>query len=128
LHLTKQGFDAKIKNGIILIGNSIAVADNIESDYGCNMNVIGSLDVNSFETIQQIGKQIRQVVEVGRVIIMGGVKINKESFFSCLEIKKTKGKIIYGINVPRLNIYNKSYQLYILGMELTKQNKHLYCF
>ena len=113
--LKKNNIDAKYTRGIILIKNNIAISDNIESDYGFNISLVGSLDTNSFEKITSIAKIVRQVVQVGRVITMGGVNVDEKRLFSCIEHKTINGKEVYGINVPKLNIYNKDYLVVHLG-------------
>ncbi len=118
--LRKKGIATQYSHGIIFLKKNIAISDNIESDYGFNMNVIGSLDTNSYEKIVSVGKIVRRAVQVGRVITMGGKGINTKKILSCVEYKQVNGKKVSGINVPRLGIYNENYRVVHLGAPIVR--------
>lgn len=113
--LKKEGFTAWFNSKFIEVKNCIAIADNVETDYGLNINVVGSLDYCDFETIAKVGLTVRKVVKVGRVITMGGVNINKQNFFQCFDIREKDGYVAWGIDIPKLNIYNEKYRVIHLG-------------
>ena len=125
--LKDNGINAQYNYGIIIVNNSIIISDNIESDYGFNMNVVGSLDEVSFDKILSIAEIVRSVVDVGRVITMGGKNITKDMIISCIEQKIIAKNSIYGINIPRLHIYNENYKVVHLGLEMdrSKQAPHI---
>lgn len=113
--LKKDGFNPSWKNRIILADKHIAIADNIETDYGLNINVVGSLDYYDFKRIEEVGRIVRKAVRVGRVITMGGVNVKVDDFYKCLEIKKRDGYTAWGINIPKLGIYNEKYRVVHMG-------------
>lgn len=113
--LRKQGFQAKFSDKVIIVEEHIAIADNIETDYGLNINVVGSLDHYPFEHIEKIGRAVRKVVKVGRVITMGGKGITQTDLFKHFSIQERDGYTAWGINIPALNIYNEYYQVIHMG-------------
>lgn len=125
--LFKQGFTNRFENQFLQVGSHVAVADYIEGDYGVNMSVIGSLEHNSFDTIEQIGRIVRRVAKVGRIIVMGGTGISDTKFYENFEIRKQNGYIAWGINVPKLGIYNDQYQVLHLGYGINPDNQVTSC-
>jgi len=113
--LQRNNTSARYNHGVIFADTMIVIADNIESDYGFNMTVVGSLNHTTFNKILFVGKLVRQVVDVGRVITMGGVGICMSKILKCLEHKHIDGKKINGINIPKLRIYNEQYRVVHLG-------------
>jgi phosphopentomutase len=116
--LNLAGYSARFNGKYILVNNAIAVADNLETDYGLNINVVGSLDIHSFSEILSVGKIIRNLVKVNRVIVMGGNNLNSQSYRNCFEIKSRDEFTAWGINIPRLKIYNDTYQVNHLGLNI----------
>jgi len=110
-----------------LNGKAIVVSDNIESDYGYNMNVVGSLDHSPYDEILRVGKIVRSVVDVGRVITMGGRGFDHSTLAACREHKIVNGNDVYGINIPKLHIYDEYYQVVHLGLPMnrSKQTPHI---
>jgi phosphopentomutase len=49
---------------------------------------------------------------------MGGVNVSPEDFFRCFEEKTGDGCTSWGINIPRLKIYNNKYEVVHLGREI----------
>lgn len=113
--LHAAGFQAEYTRDLILVDEHIAIADNIETDYGLNVNVVGSLDHYPYETIEKVGRCVRDVVQVGRVITMGGVGTTQDDFFRCLERRERDGYVAYGINIPKLRIYDDRYRVIHMG-------------
>ena len=105
----------------IILNNSIVISNNVESDIGLNINVLGILDSVSFDEICYVGEFIKKIINPSRVIIMGGKPLNiekmKQSVISRYDI--TTNKLVYGIKIPKTGIYNENYIVY----HLTKDSK-----
>ncbi len=113
--LSAAGIASAFNDRYIIVHDHIAIADNIETDYGLNINVVGSLDHYPYEEIERVGRLVRDVVKVGRVITMGGVGVSQEHFSSCFEIQTRDGYTAWGINIPKLSIYNEQYRVIHMG-------------
>ncbi len=113
--LSSSGIKNKFNDRYIIAYEHIAIADNIETDYGLNINVVGSLDHYPYEKIEQVGRLVRSVVKVGRVITMGGTGVTQKHFHTCFEIKVRDGCTAWGINIPKLGIYNEKYRVIHMG-------------
>ena len=121
--LKKHKIEARFKNKMIFIGEDIVIADNIETDYGLNINVVGSIDTHKFSYIEQIGKVVRAVVKTGRVITMGGNNVTKDKLVNAFEIKKRDGYVAWGINIPKLQIYNENYHVIHMGYGVSPEKQ-----
>lgn len=115
MDLDKREITAKWNGKMILIEDLLAIADNIETDYGLNVNVVGSIEYFDFSFIEKVGLIVRSVVKTGRVITMGGTGITKESLLDSFEVKKRDGYTAWGINIPKLKIYNQHYHVIHMG-------------
>lgn len=113
--LEKEGFQPIWNGNMLLVNKLIAIADNIETDYGLNVNVVGSLDTFSFRDIEKVGLITRSIAKTGRVITMGGVGITQQKLLDAYEEKTRDGYTAWGINIPKLNIYNESYRVIHMG-------------
>ncbi|MDD5110330.1 MAG: phosphopentomutase [Patescibacteria group bacterium] len=113
--LEAAGFSVRWTGKYLVVDDVIAIADNIETDYGLNINVVGCLDRVDFDAIVRVGQTVRTQVQVGRIITMGGVGITPKDFDRCLEIKERDGYTAWGINIPALNIYNEQYRVIHIG-------------
>lgn len=118
--LQEKGYSTSFDN-FIVVEDHIAIADNIETDYGLNINVIGSLDHIEFNHIQKIGEIVRENSRVGRIITMGGTYITRRGLEEAYEVRERNGYTARGINIPRLNIYNQDYRVEHLGLEFDNQ-------
>lgn len=96
----------------ILVDDLVVVADNIETDYGQIYNVTAPLDYIPFEKVLDIGKKVRSVVKVNRVIALGGEGVSVEQILGSIE-KRKDGLI--GVNSPKSGVYNKGYLSRHLG-------------
>ncbi|AGB19324.1 phosphopentomutase [Thermoanaerobacterium thermosaccharolyticum] len=101
-----------INHPFLLVNDLVTIADNIEADLGLNYNVTAPLDYISFEDELKIGKIVRNNVEVGRVIVLGGRGITVNDILNAVEVK---GPNIVGINCPKSGVYNKGYMVRHLG-------------
>lgn len=121
--LKKEGLKSEFKNKILWVEGNIAVADNIETDYGLNINVVGSLNKHPFEYIKRVGRIVREQVHIGRVITMGGANLTKDDMLRCFSVKKRDGFEAWGIDIPRLNIYDKHYQVVHMGYGIDQKTQ-----
>lgn len=113
--LLKAGFTVEVKGETVhflLVNNAVTVADNIEADYGQIYNVSGALDYISFAKVLEIGRIVRQQVDVSRVIALGGAVITPQDLLNAVELRE---KNYIGVNCGRSGVYNKGYQVIHLG-------------
>lgn len=105
----------------VVLNDSIVISNNVESDIGLNINVLGVLDKVSFNEICLVGKAIKKIIDPSRVIIMGGkpldINIMRQSVISRYD--SFTNKLVYGIKIPKTGIYNENYIVY----HLTKDSK-----
>lgn len=96
----------------LLVNGCVTVADNIEADLGGVYNITSALDLIDYKEVIKIGRIVRNVVEVSRVIAFGGRDVGINDILSAVEEKE--GKYI-GINAPKSGVYNKGYRVIHLG-------------
>lgn len=114
-HLEQAGHrveDALPGGSALLVDGQILVGDNLETDPGRIYNVTGPLDTVPFERILEVGRRVRQVVQVSRVIALGGVGITVEDILAHTRITPA-GQT--GVVTPELHIYNEHYRVRHLG-------------
>lgn len=97
---------------LLLVNGAITVADNIEADLGLIYNVTGALDQAPFAEVLAVGRLVRSVVPVSRVIALGGEGISTADLLGALEEKD--GKFI-GVNCPRSGVYRQGYRVIHMG-------------
>jgi phosphopentomutase len=102
----------KDNNQILLVNDFVTVGDNIETDPGQAFNVTSALDYIDFAEVTNIGKTVRSVVEVSRVITFGGEDVQKEDLLNAIEVK---GGSYIGVNAPKSGVYDHGYQCIHLG-------------
>lgn len=100
------------KERILIVENALTVADNVECDPGQAFNVTAAIDVIPFEEELKIGKLVRSVSRVPRVITFGGRNITIDDILSAVE--EHDGGYI-GVNAPKSGVYNKDYHCIHLG-------------
>jgi phosphopentomutase len=113
--LKKAGYDVKVpdpEHPFLLVNGLVTVADNIEADPGQNYNVTAPLDYISFEEELTIGRIVRENVEVGRVIVLGGRDIAVDDILKAIEFKDGS---ITGIDCPKSGVYRSGYMVRHLG-------------
>lgn len=113
--LKKAGYKVEYKGDklkFLLVNGCVTVADNIEADFGQIYNLTAALDLIPYSEVLKIGKIVREVVEVSRVIPFGGINVSVENILAAVEEKE--GKFI-GINAPESGVYNEGYQVIHLG-------------
>jgi phosphopentomutase len=95
-----------------LVDGQILVGDNLETDPGRVYNVTGPLDAVPMDQIVAVGRLVREVVKVSRVIALGGVAITVRDI---LAHTRTTDQGQTGVDTPALHIYNEHYQVRHLG-------------
>ena len=114
--LTKLGYIVEkiIKDNrtLLLVNNALTIGDNIETDLGQAYNVTAALDLIGFSEVVKIGKIVRAVSLVSRVIVFGGYGILKENLLDSIEIK---GDCYIGVNAPKSGVYKDRYHCIHLG-------------
>jgi phosphopentomutase len=105
-------------NSILVINDSVFVTNNIESDLGTNINVVGNLDKVSFSQVLQIGQTIRDNFEYARVITEANNNITEQVFLKGLteKINSTNQEKVIGVangSIP--NFYSGNFQSSHLG-------------
>lgn len=94
------------------INGAVAVGDNLEADLGQVYNITANLSAISFEQVLEIGRVVREQVQVGRVIAFGGQLQNSQRILDAAEEKE--GRFI-GINAPRSGAYENGFQVRHMG-------------
>lgn len=97
---------------ILIVEDAVTVADNIECDPGQAFNVTAALDIIPFEEELKIGRLVRSVSTVPRVITFGGRNTSLEKILSALE-EHDNGYI--GINAPESGVYDNDYHCVHMG-------------
>lgn len=96
----------------LLVDGQILVGDNLETDPGRIYNVTGPLDAVPFDQILRVGRLVREVARVSRVIALGGVRITVSDI---LAHTRTTPDGRTGVVTPQLHIYNEHYRVRHLG-------------
>lgn len=113
--LINQGFEVQRvqRNALELlkVNNMICIGDNMETDLGQAINVVGALDYCGFEMIDKVGHIVRNHVKVPRVIAFGG---------SDVTIDRIEDNIIakdgfIGVDAPKSGVYDKNYHVIHIG-------------
>jgi phosphopentomutase len=97
---------------ILVVNESATVGDNLETDLGQVYNVSAALDLMPFEELKQLGRTVREVVKVSRVITFGGKDIVLNDL---LNARKVIDDTFAGVDAPESGVYDKGYQVIHLG-------------
>lgn len=120
-HLRDHGHKVEIieREGLryVLCDDYVTVADNLEADLGMCYNVTAPLDYISFEKEYEIGRLVREVATVGRVIVFGGTGNSMEDLWNAEE---TKDNTFIGIASAKSRSYEQGYQCLHLGYGVDK--------
>ena len=113
-HLESLGYGVEIIGGgkCLLINSLVVAADNVETDFGQVYNITAPLDLIDFDEVLKIGRAIRDVATVSRVIALGGSGINMSNIISAVE---TTVEGATGVNCPKSGVYKKGYRVKHLG-------------
>ncbi len=101
----------------LLVDDYVCVGDNIDADFGMAYNCTAPLDFISFEKELEIGKLVRDVATVNRVIPFGGTGNTIEDVLAAEETRE--GKYI-GIHAVKSKSYRQGYQCLHLGYGVDK--------
>lgn len=104
-------------NRLLIVNGSVTVADNIETDPGQAINVTACIDDIPFDEVLQIGRLVRTVTTVPRVIAFGGRGVHLENLLKAVEVK---GEYI-GVNAPASGVYNDDYHCLHMGYGVDTQ-------
>ncbi len=114
-HLTLAGCVVRRPLGeknLLLIDEAIVIGDNLEADPGLNINLTVATDLIRFEDASRIGRIVRDLVNVTRVIVFGGPGIDVDDILRCVE-ERDNGQI--GVKSPCLGVYNENLHVQHLG-------------
>ena len=121
LALKSAGWQVERRGGdlaFLWVNQAVAVGDNLEADLGQVYNITANLSVIPFDEVMNIGRVVREQVQVGRVIAFGGEIGDSQRILNAVEIKE--GRFI-GINAPRSGAYEKGFQVRHMGYGVDEQ-------
>ncbi|MVB12033.1 Phosphopentomutase [Caprobacter fermentans] len=114
--LVQNGYHAEYYQGeserMLVVENALTVADNVECDPGQAFNVTAAIDTLDFDEVLKIGKLVRSVSKVPRVITFGGRGVTIQDILAAVE--EHDGGYI-GVNAPKSGVYNRDYHCIHLG-------------
>lgn len=122
LTLKKEGYHVEFRGDnlkYLLVNGCVTIADNIEADLGSAYNVTATLDLIDFESVVKIGRIVRSIAKVSRVIAFGGRDVPIEDILSAVEEKEA----YIGINAPKSGVYNKDYKVIHLGYGVSSEGQ-----
>lgn len=97
---------------LLKVNNMICIGDNMETDLGQAINVVGALDACGMDMIKEVGHIVRAIVKVPRVIAFGGSNVTIENIEAAIFTKE--GKFI-GVDAPKSGVYNSNYHVEHIG-------------
>ncbi len=95
----------------LLVDGCVTVADNVETDYGQIYNVTGAFHSTGFQQVAEIAGVVRGLVDVSRVIALGG-NIGVEQLLHSVE-RRDDGLV--GVNCPKSGVYGPGYEVIHMG-------------
>ncbi|TSB48551.1 phosphopentomutase [Alkalicoccobacillus porphyridii] len=109
---------------ILLVNDAIVICDNIESQLGNIINVVGDVNHYTFEEVTAVGKVVREHIDTSRVIVFGNKKTNIETILSTVR-ENHPGQ--WGVDSPKANVYGEGYKVLHLGygVDFEKQFAHM---
>jgi phosphopentomutase len=111
--LRRSGHRVEAVDGlpVLAVDDAMVLCDSLEADPGMNYNVTGSLELTGFEEVVSVGRAIRDVAPVSRVIAVGGRDIRMRQILDSL--KSVNG--VTGVDTPSLGVYGHGVELLHLG-------------
>ena len=126
-HLKDKGHKVEVlsNSGLryLLVDDYCTVADNIDADFGMAYNCTAPLDYLSFEKELEIGRCVREVATVNRVIPFGGTGTALEDILNAEETRLDK---FIGIHAVKSKSYEQGYQCRHLGYGVNKDEQASY--
>ncbi len=104
----------------LVVDDYCTVADNIDSDLGMAINCTAPLDFMSFDKEIEIGKLVREIVTVNRVIVFGGTGNTMDDLYAAEEVKE--GRFL-GIVAAKSKSYVAGYECRHLGYGVNKDTQ-----
>ena len=115
-HLEETGHKVEVRsNGnlrYLLVDDYCTVGDNIDADLGMAYNCTAPLDYMSFEKELEIGRSVREIATVNRVIPFGGTGNTIEDV---LAAEETRQDTFIGIHAVKSKSYEQGYECRHLG-------------
>jgi phosphopentomutase len=96
---------------LLIVNEAVTVADNVECDPGQAWNVTAAIDDVDFETELKIGRIVRSVAKIPRVIVFGGRQVHLPNLLAAIEVH---GDLI-GVNAPKSGVYVNDYHCIHMG-------------
>lgn len=97
---------------ILIVNNCLSIGDNLEADLGQVYNITGTFDKISFEELLKVGRIVRELVKVPRVITFGGKYVTIDDIKNAYECKDNS---FAGVSAPKTGVYNNGYQVQHMG-------------
>lgn len=97
---------------ILIVNNCLSIGDNLEADLGQVYNITGTFDKISFNELLKVGRIVRELVKVPRVITFGGESVSIDDIKNAYECKDN---LFAGISAPKSGVYNKGYRVQHMG-------------
>lgn len=114
---------------VLLVEDAVVVGDNLESQPGNIINVVGDLNVLPFEEIVKIARIVRAQVDTSRVIVFGNKKTDIHAILSAVR-EKSAGSDHHpgqwGVDAPKANVYGEGYQVVHLGYGVDYEKQFAY--
>jgi phosphopentomutase len=109
---------------VLLVNGAVVIGDNLESQVGNIINVVGDLNQLSFEELTEIAKIVRENVDTSRVIAFGNKKTNIETILSVVKEKNSGQQ--WGVDSPKANVYGEGYRVLHLGFGVDFEKQFAY--
>ncbi|MGV8026452.1 MAG: phosphopentomutase [Anaerolineaceae bacterium] len=97
---------------LLCVNDAIIIGDNLEADAGQNINLTVCTDLINFDKAIEIGKIIRNNVQVARVIVFGGQGLTLAKILEHVE-QRENGQV--GVNSPAIGVYNENLHVKHMG-------------
>jgi len=97
---------------MLKVNNVICVGDNMETDLGQAINVVGALDDCGMDMIKKVGHTVRKVVHQPRVIAFGGSGVSIKEIENAIITKESK---YIGVDAPASGVYENNYHVEHIG-------------
>ncbi len=105
---------------VLVVDRAMVIGDNIEADLGQNYNVTSSFDVMPFERVTEVGRIVRNLTEVARVISFGSPGVSLPRILGALE---TRNEMYVGISAPHSGVYRDGYLVAHMGYGVDAQEQ-----
>lgn len=122
-HLRLNGYEVQRIGdpvSVLLVNQCAVIGDNLETDSGQVYNVTGLLGSMTFAEIEALGRCVREVVFVSRVIALGGERVSVDEL---LAARRIKSQIYTGIDTPLSGVYREGYRVTHLGYGINKETQ-----